>query len=105
MATALRLAAEVLDGAPLSVRAGRETVMLATEMGRQRRYRRHGTRPNIAIEARMHRKARGLSRRNAARSGRGADTNRPAVDVRRDDVRIELYGPGSKGIRGAFRGT
>ena len=34
MATALQLAAEVLDGAPLSVRAGRETVMLATEMGR-----------------------------------------------------------------------
>jgi enoyl-CoA hydratase len=31
---ALTLAAEILDGAPLSVRAGRETVMLATEMGR-----------------------------------------------------------------------
>jgi len=31
---ALELAAEVLDGAPLSVRAGRETVMLSTEMGR-----------------------------------------------------------------------
>jgi enoyl-CoA hydratase/carnithine racemase len=28
------LAAEILDGAPLSVRAARETVMLATEMGR-----------------------------------------------------------------------
>lgn len=34
MEAALELAAEVLDGAPLSVRAGRETVMLATEMGR-----------------------------------------------------------------------
>ena len=34
METALALAHEVLDGAPLSVRAGRETVMLATEMGR-----------------------------------------------------------------------
>jgi enoyl-CoA hydratase/carnithine racemase len=34
MDTALALAAEVLEGAPLSVRAGRETVMLATEMGR-----------------------------------------------------------------------
>lgn len=34
MASALELAREVLDGAPLSVRAGRETVMLATEMGR-----------------------------------------------------------------------
>ena len=34
METALALAAEILDGAPLSVRAGRETVMLATEMGR-----------------------------------------------------------------------
>lgn len=34
MATALELAAEILDGAPLSVQAGRETVMLATEMGR-----------------------------------------------------------------------
>ncbi|MET0179610.1 MAG: enoyl-CoA hydratase-related protein [Novosphingobium sp.] len=32
--TALALAAEILDGAPLSVKAGRETVMLATEMGR-----------------------------------------------------------------------
>lgn len=32
--TALQFAAEILDGAPLSVRAGRETVMLATEMGR-----------------------------------------------------------------------
>ncbi|MET0251081.1 MAG: enoyl-CoA hydratase-related protein, partial [Novosphingobium sp.] len=32
--TALELAREVLDGAPLSVTAGRETVMLATEMGR-----------------------------------------------------------------------
>jgi enoyl-CoA hydratase len=34
MAAALDLATEVLDGAPLSVKAGRETVMLATEMGR-----------------------------------------------------------------------
>ena len=34
MAVALELAIEVLDGAPLSVKAGRETVMLATEMGR-----------------------------------------------------------------------
>jgi enoyl-CoA hydratase/carnithine racemase len=34
MEAALALAAEILDGAPLSVRAGRETVMLATEMGR-----------------------------------------------------------------------
>ena len=32
--TALTLAAEVLAGAPLSVRVGREMVMLATEMGR-----------------------------------------------------------------------
>lgn len=32
--TALALAAEILDGAPLSVKAARETVMLATEMGR-----------------------------------------------------------------------
>lgn len=31
---AIALAAEVLEGAPLSVKAGRETVMLATEMGR-----------------------------------------------------------------------
>jgi enoyl-CoA hydratase/carnithine racemase len=34
MDVALELAREILDGAPLSVRAGRETVMLATEMGR-----------------------------------------------------------------------
>ncbi|MBP6700508.1 MAG: enoyl-CoA hydratase/isomerase family protein [Halioglobus sp.] len=34
MNTALALAADILDGAPLSVRAARETVMLATEMGR-----------------------------------------------------------------------
>jgi enoyl-CoA hydratase len=34
MVAALELAAEVLEGAPLSVRAARETVMLATEMGR-----------------------------------------------------------------------
>lgn len=34
METALALAAEILDGAPLSVRAARDTVMLATEMGR-----------------------------------------------------------------------
>ena len=32
--TAIALAKEVLEGAPLSVKAGRETVMLATEMGR-----------------------------------------------------------------------
>lgn len=32
--TALALAFEILDGAPLSVKAGRDTVMLATEMGR-----------------------------------------------------------------------
>jgi enoyl-CoA hydratase len=32
--TALELAKEILEGAPLSVKAGRETVMLATEMGR-----------------------------------------------------------------------
>jgi enoyl-CoA hydratase/carnithine racemase len=31
---ALALAAEILEGAPLSVRAARETVMLSTEMGR-----------------------------------------------------------------------
>jgi enoyl-CoA hydratase/carnithine racemase len=31
---ALELATEILEGAPLSVRAARETVMLATEMGR-----------------------------------------------------------------------
>ncbi|MDB5725728.1 MAG: enoyl-CoA hydratase/isomerase family protein [Novosphingobium sp.] len=31
---AIELAAEILDGAPLSVKAARETVMLATEMGR-----------------------------------------------------------------------
>jgi enoyl-CoA hydratase len=34
MATALELAGEVLTGAPLSVKAARDTVMLATEMGR-----------------------------------------------------------------------
>lgn len=34
METALEFAKEILDGAPLSVKAGRETVMLATEMGR-----------------------------------------------------------------------
>jgi enoyl-CoA hydratase len=34
MDAALEFAREILDGAPLSVRAGRETVMLATEMGR-----------------------------------------------------------------------
>ena len=34
MTTALQLAAEILEGAPLSVHAGRATVMLATEMGR-----------------------------------------------------------------------
>lgn len=34
MDTAIELAREILDGAPLSVKAGRETVMLATEMGR-----------------------------------------------------------------------
>src|SRR6202011_3327004 len=34
MAAALGLAADILDGAPLSVRAARETVMLSTEMGR-----------------------------------------------------------------------
>jgi enoyl-CoA hydratase len=34
METALAFAAEILDGAPLSVKAGRETVMLATEMAR-----------------------------------------------------------------------
>lgn len=32
--TAVELATEILDGAPLSVKAARETVMLATEMGR-----------------------------------------------------------------------
>ena len=34
MRAAIELALEVLEGAPLSVKAGRETVMLATEMGR-----------------------------------------------------------------------
>lgn len=34
MDAAIELASEVLEGAPLSVRAARETVMLATEMGR-----------------------------------------------------------------------
>jgi enoyl-CoA hydratase/carnithine racemase len=35
METALTLAKEILDGAPLSVQAARETVMLSTEMGRE----------------------------------------------------------------------
>lgn len=34
MTTALTLAADILGGAPLSVKAARETVMLSTEMGR-----------------------------------------------------------------------
>jgi 1,4-dihydroxy-2-naphthoyl-CoA synthase len=34
MDAAIELAREVLDGAPLSVKAARETVMLSTEMGR-----------------------------------------------------------------------
>lgn len=34
MTTALALATDILDGAPLSVKAARETVMLSTEMGR-----------------------------------------------------------------------
>ncbi len=34
METALELAREILDGAPLTVKAGRDTVMLSTEMGR-----------------------------------------------------------------------
>jgi enoyl-CoA hydratase len=34
METALALAADILDGAPLSVQAARETVLLSTEMGR-----------------------------------------------------------------------
>ena len=34
MDAAIDLAREILDGAPLSVKAGRDTVMLATEMGR-----------------------------------------------------------------------
>ena len=34
LAAAIELAHEILEGAPLSVKAGRETVMLATEMGR-----------------------------------------------------------------------
>ncbi|NML05768.1 enoyl-CoA hydratase-related protein [Sphingomonas sp. G-3-2-10] len=34
IAAAIELASEILDGAPLSVQAGRDTVMLATEMGR-----------------------------------------------------------------------
>lgn len=34
MTMALELAAEILEGAPLSVKAARETVMVATEMGR-----------------------------------------------------------------------
>lgn len=34
MDAAIELAHEILDGAPLSVKAGRETVLLATEMGR-----------------------------------------------------------------------
>jgi enoyl-CoA hydratase/carnithine racemase len=34
MKAALALATEILDGAPLSVKAARETVMLSTEMGR-----------------------------------------------------------------------
>jgi enoyl-CoA hydratase len=34
MATAIALATEILDGAPLSIRAAREMVLLSTEMGR-----------------------------------------------------------------------
>ncbi len=34
MTVALALAGEILEGAPLSVKAARDTVMLATEMGR-----------------------------------------------------------------------
>jgi 1,4-dihydroxy-2-naphthoyl-CoA synthase len=34
MNVAIELANEILEGAPLTVKAGRETVLLATEMGR-----------------------------------------------------------------------
>jgi enoyl-CoA hydratase len=45
MAAALALATEILDGAPLSVMAAREMVMLSTEMGRSAALRaaRHGS--------------------------------------------------------------
>jgi enoyl-CoA hydratase/carnithine racemase len=45
MPTALALAADILDGAPLSVKAARDTVILATEMGRTAALRaaRHAT--------------------------------------------------------------
>jgi enoyl-CoA hydratase/carnithine racemase len=45
MAASLELATQILDGSPLSVQAGRETVMLATEMGRAAALRaaRHAT--------------------------------------------------------------
>jgi enoyl-CoA hydratase len=52
MPASLELAAEILEGAPLSVRAARDTVMLSTEMGRSEALRaaRHAAEPAYLSE-------------------------------------------------------
>ena len=66
MAAALELAAEILEGAPLSVRAARDMVMLATEMGR-----------SAALQAARHASEYGLSQRGCA--GRPEGVRREAA--------------------------
>jgi enoyl-CoA hydratase len=67
MAAAIALAKEVLEGAPLSVKAARESVMLATEMGRSRP---PVPRTRSPTTARTRRKAHAPSPRSASLSGR-----------------------------------
>ena len=74
MDAALELAAEILDGAPLSVQAGRETVMLVDRDGPFRRVAGCAARVRIRLSKRG---CAGRSRkrlpRNDARSGRAAE--------------------------------
>ena len=73
MTAALALAAEILEGAPLSVRAARDMVMLSTEMGRSAALRAARHASETPIEARTGRKAPRRSPRNGARSGRASN--------------------------------
>ncbi len=79
MDTALALAAEILDGAPLSVQAAREVVILSTEMGRSAALRAARAPRKPCTVARTPRRVPALSPRSVPHSGAAADPRSPTA--------------------------
>ncbi len=84
MDTALALALEILDDAPLSVKAGRDTVMLATEMGRAAALHAERAASQYTYMSDDAQEGTRAFAESAVRNGRGADHDRRPADATRD---------------------